>query len=90
MGMGVLSGFRKDVPKEEILNYSKPYANGYPGFWKPELSMQHPLATVELVAWDSVCTLIFSREEQIVRAFMAAFPLSEDLKEYNSRFAGLQ
>jgi len=84
---GVLSGFGKDVPKEEILKYPKPYADGYPGFWKPELSIQHPLAEVELVAWDSALTLMFSREEPIVRAFREAFPLSEDLKEYNFRFA---
>ncbi len=87
---GVLSGFRKDVPKEEILKYPEPYANGYSGFWKPELSIQHPLAEIELVAWDSALTLIFSREEKIVKAFRAAFPLSEDLKEYNSGLADLQ
>ena len=49
-----------------------------------DISIQHPLASVELVAWDSSCTLLISKEERHVKAFREAFPLSEDLKEYNT------
>ena len=47
---GVLSGFEKCYAKEEILKYDLPYADSQGGFWKTELSVQHPLASVELVA----------------------------------------
>lgn len=79
----VLSGFNKKYTLEEIREYELPYADGYVGFWKEELSIQHPLAEVELVAWDSSCTLFISREEKLVEQFYRVYPLSEDLKEYN-------
>jgi hypothetical protein len=55
---GVLSGFDKNIDIKEVLNYSLPYADGYEGFWKNPLSLQHPLASLEIVAWDSSSTLI--------------------------------
>lgn len=30
----LLSGFKKDIPYDEIMKYPLPYANGYEGFWK--------------------------------------------------------
>lgn len=80
---GVLSGFEKCYAKEEILKYDLPYADGQGGFWKTELSVQHPLASVELVAWDGALTLFLSKQENLVKMFRTAFPLSDDLKEYN-------
>lgn len=82
---GVLSAFDKNVLKEDILKYPLPYADGYEGFWKEQIKIQHPLASIELVAWDSTCTLLISNEAAIVRKFREAFPLSEDLKKYNRR-----
>lgn len=82
---GVLSGFNKAILKEEVLKYEYPYADGYGGFWNKELSIQHPLASVELVAWDGSLTLIISKEESVVGEFRNAFELSEDLECYNKR-----
>lgn len=76
---GVLSGFEKFYAKEEVLKYDLPYADGQGGFWKTELSIQHPLASVELVAWDSGLTLFLSRQENLVKMFRTAFPLSGNL-----------
>ena len=42
---GVLSGFEKSIPLDEILKYPLPESNGYEGFWKNPPSIQHPLAT---------------------------------------------
>lgn len=84
----VLSGFDKRYAKEEVLSFKRPYADGYPGFWKKELSLQHPLASIELVAWDSSLTLFISKNEALVKKFRDAFPLSEDLQESNSRRGG--
>lgn len=80
----VLSGFDKCYRKEEVLKYELPAADGYGGFWKKEISIQHPLASVEIVAWDACLTLIISKKEEIVQEFRKAFPLSKDLSEYNS------
>lgn len=83
---GVLSGFKPDIPLEDVLKYPLPYADGYAGFWKKPLSMQHPLASVEIVAWDSTLTLVLSRRREIVDSFRKYFPLSEDLVLYNERY----
>lgn len=82
---GVLSGFDKSIDIKEILNHSLPYADGYEGFWKDLLSLQHPLASIEIVAWDSSLSLIISRDRQIINDFRLNFPLSEDLEIYNKK-----
>lgn len=78
----VLSAFEKSVALSEILQYDLPYADGYPGFWKTPLTMQHPLARKEIVPWDSTLTLIFSSRKEIVDGFRKTFPESEDLEDY--------
>ena len=80
----VLSGFEKDIPFEEVIKYKLPYANGYRGFWKNPLTLQHPLASVEIVPWDSTPTLILSKNKEIVEDFRKVFPYSENLEEYNA------
>lgn len=82
---GVLSGFDKSIDIKEILNHSLPYADGYEGFWKNQLSLQHPLASIEIVAWDSSLSLIISRDRQIINDFRLNVPLSEDLEIYNKK-----
>ena len=79
----VLSGFKKDIPLSEIIKYPLPYANEYEGFWKNPLSIQHPYASIEIVPWDSSLTLFLSEDKSLVDAYMAAFPLSQNLTEYN-------
>ena len=83
----VLSGFSKEVSLEEVLKYPLPYADGYRGFWKIPLTLQHPLARVELVPWDSSLTLLLGRDKELVDTFRQAFSLSEDLYDYNERLA---
>lgn len=80
---GVLSGFERDVPLEEILKYPLPESDEYKGFWKNPLTLQHPLATVEIVPWDACLVLVMSRQKELVDRFMAAWPGSRDLREYN-------
>lgn len=80
---GVLSGFDKNIDIEEVLKYSLPYADGYEGFWEKPLSLQHPLASIEIVAWDSSLTLIISKDRKIINEFRLNLPLSENLETYN-------
>ena len=83
---GVLSGFDPDISREDVLRYPLPYADEYGGFWKNPLSIQHPLASTEIVAWDSGSTMLFSKRKEIVNAFRNYFPLSEDMVLHNERF----
>lgn len=80
---GVLSGFKREVPLHQVLSYGLPYADGYTGFWKNPISIQHPMADIEIVAWDSALTLLISRDEAIAQVFRNAYPRSEDLETYN-------
>ena len=66
-----------------VRQYPLPYADGHPGFWHNPLSLQHPLAEIEIVPWDSSLTLLLSRKKEIVEDFRAFFPLSEDLFQVN-------
>ena len=81
---GVLSGFNKSIPLEEILKYPFPKADGCPGFWKNPLSIQHPLASVEIVPFDSSLVLILSKSKELIDSFRKAFPKSQDLSEHNT------
>lgn len=80
----VLSGFECSISLNEILKYPFPSSDGYKGFWKNPLSIQHPLASIEIVPWDSSLVLFFSREKEYAELFKAAFPKSMDLIEYNA------
>lgn len=81
----VLSGFDKSIALQEVLKYPLPYADGYKGFWYNPLSIQHPLALVEIVPWDSSLTLLLSKQKDIVDDFLKFFPLSEELSKYNTK-----
>ncbi len=80
---GVISGFEKSIPLEEILKCPLPKADGYEGFWKNPPSIQNPLAAIEIVPWDSSCVLLLSTEKEIVENFKKAFPRCQELSAYN-------
>lgn len=80
----VLSGFEKDVTLDEVLSHPLPSAD-YEGFWQLPLSIQHPLATVEIVPFDSSYTLVLSKDEQLISDYHSVFPKSEDLIRFNSK-----
>lgn len=80
---GVLSGFEKTIPPETILRFPLPYADGNPHFWVNPISLQHPLASVEIVPWDGTQVLLLSRRKELADSFRNAFPRCEDLKAHN-------
>jgi hypothetical protein len=59
--MRVNTKYSPKVTLEEILRYGLPFADGYKGFWVNNVGIQHPLAEVEIVAWDSSLTLLISK-----------------------------
>ncbi len=82
---GVLSGFSKNIRKDEILKYKFPQAEGYEGLWENPISIQHPLAEIEIVPWDSSMVILISKNDNIVDIFKKNIPLAEDLEEYNNK-----
>ena len=82
----MLSAFDKCVNLSEVLKYNLPYADGYRGFWEKPLTMQHPLAKIEIVPWDSTLTLIYSVDKNTVDDFKRYFGKSQDLEEYIDSF----
>lgn len=80
---GVFSAFPKELTKEEILKYPLPQCDGYTGFWNNPVSMQHPLAEMEIVAWDSSLTIFISKDDTIIDTVMYNNALAENLEIYN-------
>lgn len=77
-----LYAFDKGIALAEVLQYELPRADGYDGFWQMPLTMQHPLAEIEIVPWDSSMTLLLSRRKDVVDDFRNDYPESENLEEY--------
>lgn len=80
---GVFSAFPKEVNLETVLRYNYPYADGYKGFWENTISVQHPLAITEVVAWDGSVILVISKDNKIVNMIMKENAFAKDLEEYN-------
>lgn len=81
---GIFSGFKKDKKLEEILKYELPDFY-YSGYWHNPVTIQHPLADVEISAWDSSYTVIVSKDEGMLKDYKSYFKDSKDLEEYNNK-----
>jgi hypothetical protein len=81
---GTFSAFDPSTSNEEILKHKLPENDMYPGFWVNPLTMQHPLSKMEIVAFDSSCTLIFTRDFVLPESFKDHYPKAEDLEIVNS------
>ncbi len=79
----VLSGFSPGVSLDLKRLAVVPYADGNPGFWVDEPRIQHSLAEIEIVCWDSTSTLLLCRDRSIGESFRRYFPEAVDLAEYN-------
>ena len=82
---GVLSAFKPSITLEQVLEYELPWADGYGGFWENPVSIQHPLAEIEIVPWDSSLVLVIAKNDALIDRFLRYFPLAEDLASYNSK-----
>jgi hypothetical protein len=79
----VLSGFDQDVSLDLTHLEVTPYADGNPMFWAEHPMIQHTLASVEIVCYDSSLTLLLSKDMNLSQRFRAFFPEAVDLNEYN-------
>ena len=80
----VLSGFPTSVTKEQVLQYDLPNADEHEGFYQNPITIQHPLAVVEIAPIDSSFVIIISRDDKIVNDFLTSAPLAIDLEVYNN------
>lgn len=77
----VFSGFEPHIHLEDILKEPLPSAEN-PDLWGTHPKVQHSMATLEIVAWDSTLTLLLSKEVSISRSFRRSFPEAKDLDEH--------
>jgi len=80
---GVLSGFRLGIAVDVVRRDIYPYADGNLALWTPNVSIQHPLAEVEIVCWDASATLLLSRDDDLTERFRRFFPEAVDLDQHN-------
>lgn len=83
MDMGVLSAFPKEISKEKIMEYELPKADGYIRIWQNPVLIQHPLAEIEVIAWDSLMTIFISKNDDIANLLWSKNPYAKDLEKYN-------
>jgi hypothetical protein len=53
---------------------AEPWADGNPAVWNPDDGPQFPGAVLEIVCFDSGCTIITSADEDVHRRIRAYFP----------------
>ena len=82
----VFSGFPHNIMQEDVMKYSLPYVQENNVHWTNPISIQHPLAEVEIVPWDSSLVVIISKNDALIETFMASLRLAMDLEEYNNKF----
>lgn len=79
-----MSAFSKEIEKEKVLQYKLPEADGCSKIWQNPVTIQHPLAEIEIVAWDSSMTVFISKDDHIVDLVRKNYVLAKDLEKYNS------
>lgn len=64
------------------MNYKLPYAAGNGNIWKEPISMQHPLADIEIIAWDSSLTAVICKDDSIIDTIKIKKEDTLDFKDY--------
>lgn len=82
---GILCGFEKRITLQEVLEYPLPSAEDYNGYYQNPVSLQHPLASVEIVAVDSSYSMLISRDKALIEQYLKFCPEAENLEESNRR-----
>jgi hypothetical protein len=81
---GVLSAFPESITLDEVLDSPLPIAEGNAAIWGRKLIIQHPLAVLELVSWDSSELLVTAKDEKLLRSFLVDYPDAIDLDSYKA------
>ena len=81
----VFSAIPPNIPLEVVLQSNLPYACDYKGFWQNPVGIQHPLADIEIVPWDSSFVLFIAKDQNLADTFVSHFSLANDLEKYNEK-----
>lgn len=76
----VLSGFKKPLKK---LPFELPYACGNKNFWHGTPKPQAPGAEIEIVCWDSSCTLFINVNKIVADKLKKLYPDIKNLNKEN-------
>jgi hypothetical protein len=74
---GIFSGFHGPVP--EIPFEKRPYADGNEEIWINPDKFQIETAEIEIICFDSSCTILKFKNEEFAKRIMAKFPESKIL-----------
>lgn len=77
----VFSGFKSTIPLASILKNPLPYADGNSSLWKYPANIQHPMAEIEIIAWDGILFICRSRESTVIDEIMRKFPEAIEYKD---------
>lgn len=75
---GVFSAIPEKYSKEEILASEIPWADGNSLIYQNAPIIQHPLADIEIVAFDSTLVQITSKDNKIAELFKTAYPSAKE------------
>ena len=64
------------------MKYPLPYADGNGELWNEEVKLQHPLAEMEIVTWDSRLAILMTDEKEILEKFKKIYPHCVDIVTY--------
>ncbi len=78
---GTFLSFSKDISEDEIMSHKLPWSDEYKGYYQIPLSMQHPLAETEVIAFDSTFTIVLTKSKELYDKIRMAYPLSIDLED---------
>ena len=71
---GILCGFEQNISQDEVLKLPLPKAQDYTGYYQRPVTLQHPLAALEIVPTDSSYVLIVGREPELVARYLEHCP----------------
>lgn len=83
---GVFSAFSKDVKYSDVMKYPLPYADGNGELWNEDVTLQHPLAEMEIVAWDSTLAILMTEQKKILDNFKRIYPSCVDIQTYKNTY----
>jgi len=78
---GTFLSFPKNLSEKEIMSHKLPWNDEYNEYYKIPLSMQHPLAETEVIAFDSTFTIVLTKNKELYDRIRKAYPLSVDLQD---------
>jgi hypothetical protein len=80
---GTISGFPKSLPIEAIDRSILPLADGNENLWTGDAEVQHPQAHIEIICWDSSCTLLITKDDTLSALYQQYYSDAISLKARN-------